>query len=1103
MGDNPFSDIVRQLLNSRLASIGALGCVSALLAAAFVRLIPWWLFFVFLLLALVGLVAFVLLRQWWAGRKDANLMGGLDSATQRDLGQRKVREREAVKDLQSKWKSSVEALKRSKIGRRRRFLYHLPWYVIIGAPACGKSTAIKNSGLHFPMGEPKLAGTGGTKNCDWWFAEEAIILDTAGRYTFGDEQAPDQEEWLAFLKLLRKYRPEAPINGLIVAVSGDALMTRDRDELVEDARNIREKIDQLVRELGIQFPIYLLITKCDLVEGFTEFFGRLPKKRLDEIVGWTNPSWEMQDPPRLVRTALAELRERLLAMRVNFLWEEERAERQRNIYLFPEEMRVFQQSLEEMCDVLFRENQYNESPFLRGIYLTSGLQSGTAVSRMLERLGLRAQATELREEKRSYFLKEFFQSHLPSDRNLVSISGRARGRLQVLNNTALAAIAAVAVLIAVVTGGSYVANRTLLNHLEDEMRVAAGPGDRPSTERLSALGRYVDALEWLDDLNRRRPLSAGWGLFTGYRAITPARTLFLTRFEHDAYGPSMDGARKALKTRDTQRSFLGLEAMIRNYVLSKLLNGTMAQAPGPNDALASFWPGTSPMSEELARSYGRGYIAYLRWRGGDTARAEQTSDLALLREALPDLFTVDRVAAWADGLYPAFRAQEVVPATVANGAVVRGAFTPKAWTERVAPLADAVDLVAGDVDPDLTRRFRAEYLARYFRDWDALLLRIREGSEGAIPLDTLLGKQSPYMAIVSRTADAAAIAIDEAQRPLWTKTVTRVAGEKDNYVGQLGTLARQVQGAEEDPVSALGDAKDIFARRVRVATVADDGAAPQDPFGKAEKWVDTTVNSGPAADPEDDRVRSRLTALLRAPVYEAFGAYLHAVAKEIDLEWKHRIVDRFTSTGGPADIEALYARPSGQVWAFSAEFLDPFFDQPAYAAKTRYTKRMPLTPNLPPFLNNADRTMKGIIGPGGGYRTHSILFETVPSEDTGEGGMRVTRTVLSVYCQDPEPWRLEHRQFRISKQLAWSPGVCGRTELRAYVGSDAGEEQPLEPLVADGPLGLLAMLKRAERQGNAFVWTLPGKIKVTFIVTLPEQLLELSDGVKPPTSLLQ
>ena len=117
--------------------------------------------------------------------------------------------------------TGISALKSTKVGKGggARALYALPWYVIIGPPGAGKTTALKQSGLVFPHLDPSrggVRGIGGTRNCDWWFTNEGILLDTAGRYATEDD---DREEWLAFLNMMRKYRPRKPLNGLLVAVA--------------------------------------------------------------------------------------------------------------------------------------------------------------------------------------------------------------------------------------------------------------------------------------------------------------------------------------------------------------------------------------------------------------------------------------------------------------------------------------------------------------------------------------------------------------------------------------------------------------------------------------------------------------------------------------------------------------------------------------------------------------------------------------------------------------------------------------------------------------------------------------------------------------------
>src|SRR6185503_9019767 len=155
----------------------------------------------------------------------------------------KARTPAEVVKLRERFEEAVSALKEQR--RSGHSLYDLPWYVIIGAPGSGKTTALLNSGLKFPLeqrvGKGALRGVGGTRNCDWWFTDEAIFLDTAGRYTTQDsDAASDAVGWSEFLALLRKYRARRPINGVILTINAQDLMVQGagaREAHVEGARN--------------------------------------------------------------------------------------------------------------------------------------------------------------------------------------------------------------------------------------------------------------------------------------------------------------------------------------------------------------------------------------------------------------------------------------------------------------------------------------------------------------------------------------------------------------------------------------------------------------------------------------------------------------------------------------------------------------------------------------------------------------------------------------------------------------------------------------------------------------------------------------------------
>src|SRR5688500_20112609 len=108
--------------------------------------------------------------------------------------------------LRERFEEAVATLKEKRRGGHS--LYELPWYVIIGASGSGKTTALVNSGLHFPLeqrvGKGALRGVGGTRDCDWWFTDEAILLDTAGSCRTQDsDAAADSAGWREFLSQLR------------------------------------------------------------------------------------------------------------------------------------------------------------------------------------------------------------------------------------------------------------------------------------------------------------------------------------------------------------------------------------------------------------------------------------------------------------------------------------------------------------------------------------------------------------------------------------------------------------------------------------------------------------------------------------------------------------------------------------------------------------------------------------------------------------------------------------------------------------------------------------------------------------------------------------
>ncbi|MGB8927951.1 MAG: type VI secretion system membrane subunit TssM, partial [Pantoea agglomerans] len=277
----------------------------------------------------------------------------------------------------------------------RQYLYQLPWYVIIGAPGAGKTTALVNSGLKFPLadrfGKAALRGIGGTRNCDWWFTNQAVLLDTAGRYTTQEsEQQQDASEWGNFVGLLRKYRGRQPINGVIVTVSVSDLLTQSAEASRQQALSLRQRLMELHEQLGIRFPVYVMVTKTDLLKGFRSYFASFDKVQRDQVWGFTFP-WERSkladfDLLSAFTQEYALLQQRLDAGLPDTLLQETDGKARAESYLFPQEFAALRPLLNDYLETVFSRSNFETQFSPRGIYFASGTQEGLPFDRVMGEL---------------------------------------------------------------------------------------------------------------------------------------------------------------------------------------------------------------------------------------------------------------------------------------------------------------------------------------------------------------------------------------------------------------------------------------------------------------------------------------------------------------------------------------------------------------------------------------------------------------------------------------------------------------------------------------------------------------------------------------------
>ncbi|MGD2030123.1 MAG: type VI secretion protein IcmF/TssM N-terminal domain-containing protein, partial [Desulfobacterales bacterium] len=429
---------------------------------------PWWVG-LFVLTGLLGLgVGLIFLKKVLGRRREERFVNQVIEQDQHYLTSLGDKEKKRSKELQDRWKEAMETLKKSHLKKYGNPLYVLPWYMVIGESGSGKTTAIESARLSSPFAEiSRASGISGTRNCDWWFFEQAILIDTAGRYAIPVDEGRDKDEWQKFLSLLIKFRKKEPLNGLVVTIAADKLMDSGPELLEASGKSIRRRIDELMRVLGAKFPVYVLVTKCDLIQGMTQFCDQIPEKSHDQAMGILNTELS-KDTAEFIRNIMHTIGERLKDLRLLFFHKPESKDTDPGLVLFPEEFEKLKPGLDAFARGAFQENPYQETPILRGLFFSSGKQEGTPYSHFLKELGLIEEKEVLPGTDKGLFLHDLFSKILPSDRSLFTPTQRTLEWSRLTRNMGLTSWVAICVAVCGLLSFSFVKNLKTLRDVSKE-----------------------------------------------------------------------------------------------------------------------------------------------------------------------------------------------------------------------------------------------------------------------------------------------------------------------------------------------------------------------------------------------------------------------------------------------------------------------------------------------------------------------------------------------------------------------------------------------------------------------------------------------------------
>ncbi len=393
---------------------------------------------------------------------------------------------EEMHQISERFQQALDTLKRYKFkgAAGSKALYELPWYIIVGPPGSGKTTALINSGLEFPLadhfGKGSLQGVGGTRNCDWWFTNEAVLIDTAGRYTTQDShKVVDSKAWEGFLELLRRNRRRRPINGAIVSISLQDLLMQTEDERLLHAKTIRTRIDELMEKLQIRFPVYLMFTKSDLISGFSEFFEDFSRDEREQVWGVSLPNAASVDSVPdfdYLKDELTLLTQQLYARLMWRMHQERDIKRRGLIQGFPLQFENMRTIAESFVKQTFAPNRFKYQPYLRGVYFTSGTQDGTPIDRLMASVAAnfgftRDVAAANPGQGKSFFLSRLFREVIFPESELVGANAGYERTVRWLRRGTFAAMVLALVGLGLVWSGAVFKHKSFMKsvdaHVED------------------------------------------------------------------------------------------------------------------------------------------------------------------------------------------------------------------------------------------------------------------------------------------------------------------------------------------------------------------------------------------------------------------------------------------------------------------------------------------------------------------------------------------------------------------------------------------------------------------------------------------------------------
>lgn len=1039
---------------------------------------PWWVG-IFLLMGIAGMAIGVLfLRKLLLRRKEQQFVQQVIEQDESYLKQLGKDEHAEQKELQNRWKEAIETLRRSHLKKQGNPLYVLPWYLVMGESASGKTTAISSARLSSPFFEVNRAsGISGTRNCDWWFFEQAIIIDTAGRYAIPVDEGRDKDEWQKFMSLLVKYRKKEPIHGLIVTIAADKLLKARPEELEEDGLKIRRRIDELMRAMGIKFPVYLLVTKCDLIRGMTQFSDRLPEQSLEQSMGVINQDM-VKDVTSFLNSVMSGIGERLRNLRLLLLHQPENSSSDDGFLLFPEEFANLGKGLDSFVKAAFKENPYQETPVLRGLYFSSGRQEGTPYSHFLNALGLTGEKEVLPGTSKGLFLHDFFAKILPRDKGLFAPTKRAIEWRMITRNLGLASWILVGLALSGLLSYSFVKNLSTIRMASHVIANAPAFKGDFALDSVTMDNQRKMILE-VESANQHW-WTPRFGLNESKKVEAELKAQYCRQFR-ERFLASFDKRMNDAVIGQVSASQGGIAGqyivhLVRriNLLKTRLASSGLAALQAKPLPAYVFESSDRAGDPETRKLFGNLYLNYLLWRtNSDDINREITDLQALLRR----LFTMGGsnlqwLVDWSnrDGSVSAINLrsfwggsvdlpneQTILPAYTRKGKEMFDSFIGELMTAYPEPAVLDRERIA----------FGNWYRENCFSAWrnfaavfPAGLRRLKGANEWKQTAATIATDQGPCFSFLDRmTSELEPLAAAEGM-PVWLQQAYKyrilkaggaagaaAAGAAEQGKKGLGKLENLFGGKKDGTamidsqsaaVKALQEYRKSLASissisqsrnqayQMTLQAFSEDQASGNSPFQAATGSIalfKTNFDGGKADD--------IFWNIFTEPLDFLWTYARNETSSSIQQQWEEKVLQEVQGVANQQAMQYLLAQ-DGPVWKFVKGPAAPFLGWKSgkgYYSKVALGGSLPFEPALFSFLSKGASARVAVPE----KQNHAVGIRGLPTDANADARIKPQSTRLELQCASGSQ-TLENLNFPVSRNFAWSPENCSDVTLQIDVG---------------------------------------------------------------------